>query len=755
MFLKSSLVLSVSLLSLLLSPASSITTFAQQPAKPTPQGQFEPAITRVRNALSLDDAQTEELRKIFAKHEAKLIQLRNRAQGQPYSPQIQAELGAEQTAVRDELTPFLNDEQKMKIATTDLRPIPAPPGFILVDIPRRTMSGPVADRLIPAVSVAPKGKPGQLTDDQKILHLLDRATFGPRPGDLDSVKRMGMPAFLEEQLHPERMDDSDLEKRLAVLPTLQMSSLELLQLYPQPNVADQRAKDKNAPPVYGRPYQVIAELMQQKLVRAADSNRQLQEVMTDFWFNHFNVFWQKDADLYMLTSYERDVIRPNALGKFRDLLLAVAQSPAMMYYLDNWLSVAPGSKRPNAPALPKPPAAQPPKPKPTAAPAAALVARTANHQIAAPTNQAGQKAPEAAKPADQAKPAPAKPAAPPANKPGINENYARELMELHTMGVDGGYTQKDVQEVARCFTGWTIDRPYVNAAFIFKPWTHDEGSKTVLGVTIPGGGGISDGQRVIDILSRHPSTAHFISQKLCQRFVADTPPPKLVDRVAQVFLKTDGDIREVLRAILTSPEFNSTTTFRSKIKSPLELAASAIRAVDGTTNGAPALQSWLQRTGEPLYQYMFPTGYGEDSSRWVNTGVFLNRLNFVVAIANNQVPGTVYDPARFLPSEAVSPDALAERLEASIVHTRLSPESWNAVRVGLAENAPQPAGAHAPAASAEAHAAAMGAAVPVSARSEPQSANRAVPGKLDESAARRKVTQVVQLLFGTAEFQRK
>jgi uncharacterized protein (DUF1800 family) len=315
-------------------------------------------------------------------------------------------------------------------------------------------------------------------------------------------------------------------------------------------------------------------------------------------------------------------------------------------------------------------------------------------------------------------------------------------MELHTLGVDGGYTQKDVQEVARCFTGWTIDRPFQGGGFVFRPWMHDDGSKVVLGVTIPAGGGINDGLRVIDMLARHPSTAHFISRKLCQRFVSDEPPAQLVERIAQVFLKTDGDIREVVRAIISSAEFNSSAAFRAKIKSPLELAVSAIRAVDGDTNGAPALHEWIRRMGEPLYQYAFPTGYGEDSSKWVNTGVFFNRINYAVAFANNQINASTYDPSRLVTADATGNlETLTNQLSALIVHTELSADSLRAVRAGLVEPAvPVNAAANARPA--------------VNNGSRPE----AVPVRAaaaDVSQERRRIAQVIGLLMGTAEFQRR
>src|ERR1700754_2947739 len=313
------------------------------------------------------------------------------------------------------------------------------------------------------------------------------------------------------------------------------------------------------------------------------------------------------------------------MGRFSTLLEATAKSPAMLFYLDNFQSVSPNANRGRA-------ALRPAQQRPGLF---GLMIRDPNRRQQQNPNAMPQRPANVPQPQQQ-------------QRRGINENYARELMELHTLGVDGGYTQKDVQEVARCFTGWTIDKPYQGGAFVFRPWMHDTGSKMVLGVTIPAGGGLSDGLRVIDILSRHPSTARFISKKLCQRFVTDDPPVPLVERVAQVYLKTDGDISELLRAIFTSAEFNSPAVFRAKVKSPLELAVSMIRALDGDTNGGAALHDWLRRMGEPLYQFAFPTGYGENAEKWMNTGVFFNRINFAMALAGNQINGTRFDPARLV-----------------------------------------------------------------------------------------------------------
>ncbi|HEY8461599.1 MAG TPA: DUF1800 domain-containing protein, partial [Blastocatellia bacterium] len=367
-------------------------------------------------------------------------------------------------------------------------------------------------------------------------------------------------------------------------------------------------------------WQPLRELQQAKLLRAIFSEKQLQEVMVDFWFNHFNVAGQKEIARWLVTSYERDAIRPHALGRFKDLLTAVAQSPAMLYYLDNFVS-----QMEQPPPPPKFDADGNPLPRP--------------------------------------------------RRPGLNENYARELMELHTLGVDGGYTQKDVIELARCFTGWTIG-PRGAMTFAFRPRAHDRGEKIFLGIRIAPGGGIEDGLRALDILSKHPATARFISRKLCQRFVADEPPAELVDRVAAKFTETGGEIREVVRAILTSPEFFSPKYYRNKIKSPLDLVASTLRATGASTNGYVPLITVVAKMGEPLYQYLPPTGYDENSAGWMSSATLLERMNFAIAFANNRIGGTRVDISRFAPPGAADdPNGFIDRLLAALVHSDVSPET--------------------------------------------------------------------------------
>ena len=533
----------------------------------------------------------------------------------------------------------------------------------------------------------------QLTDEQRALHALNRLTFGPRPGDLQKVMNMDVNDWIEQQLHPEEISESVLDGKLGLFRTLKMSTRDMVQTFPNNNLVkaaaegkiplptdpmkrsiyevqisilaerqkqDQLARDGKAPdadtkaridkqnqdavamqadgilalpkekrmeailamppderrlfvtnirgpqrdrlladlPSDQREYflamngpvgVVINELQQAKLLRALYGERQLQEVMTDFWFNHFNIYLNKDADQYLVTAYERDVIRAHALGKFKDLLVATAQSPAMLFYLDNWLSMGPKS------------------------PAA----------LAANKGKPGQ------------------------SVPGLNENYGREVMELHTLSVNGGYTQHDVTELARVLTGWTIQPLEQGAAFQFDPKKHDPGDKIVLGQTIPENG-INEGMQVLDMLAHHPNTAKFIAKKLAMRFVADEPPPALVDRLAQKFLSTDGDIREVLRTLFKSPEFWSAKAYRAKVKTPFEFITSSLRATGTDLNNPGPTAGILNKMGMPLYQMVPPTGYSMTASTWMNSEALIDRMNYALALSNGQVGGTNFDAGRLL-----------------------------------------------------------------------------------------------------------
>ncbi|MGD0414126.1 MAG: DUF1800 domain-containing protein [Terriglobales bacterium] len=350
---------------------------------------------------------------------------------------------------------------------------------------------------------------------------------------------------------------------------------------------------------------VVDELMQAKLLRALYSERQLDEVMTDFWFNHFNVFINKGADRYLLTSYERDAIRPHVLGKFEDLLVATAKSPAMLFYLDNWLSVGPDSD------------------------IALGIAPHQRREGPGPGNRSQNRARGNLK-ARQAS--------------GLNENYGRELMELHTLSVNGGYSQKDVTEVAKVFTGWTLEQPNKGGAFRFEPRMHEPGDKIVLGHRVKENGE-KEGLEVLHLLAHNPKTAHFISQKLAMRFVSDDPPPALVDRMARTFLKKDGDIREVLRTMFKSPEFWSSAAYRAKVKTPLEFVVSAVRASGAEVDDARALIGTLNNMGMMPYGMMPPTGYSMKADTWVNSSALLGRMNFALVLAAGKIRGVKIDSA--------------------------------------------------------------------------------------------------------------
>jgi uncharacterized protein (DUF1800 family) len=537
-----------------------------------------------------------------------------------------------------------------------------------------------------------KGLPiTELSADEAIQHALNRLAYGPRPGDAEHIRQMGLAKWIDQQLSPKSIDDSAVEARLSGYPTLRMSTAQLLAEYPNPKqaaksaaqpkqeltpveAAQKQADDaitamaremdpndvaggiaganktsaqqaapapdtpspmKLNPATRGlakndssniepnvvpkaisddskRPARVVEELAMAKTTRAIYSERQLQQVMDDFWFNHFNVFAGKGEVKWYLTTYEREVIEPHTLGKFKDLLTATAKSPAMLFYLDNYLSVDPNAQerlaaqRAMRQQMRRWPYGYPPKPVPA-------------------QNKKKQQR-------------------------GLNENYGRELMELHTLGVDGGYTQKDVTEVARCFTGWTIEKPREIAKFKFDDKMHDPTPKTVLGKKIHAGG-MKDGEQVIEMLAKHPSTAKFISTKLARRFVSDDPPPALVERMAKTFQKSDGDIREVMRTMIYSPDFWTKETYRAKIKTPYELVITSVRALGTDVDTPMPLVQWVARIGQPLYQCQPPTGYSDKSETWVNTGALLNRLNFSLALAGNKVRGSRSDVGALLGSD--------------------------------------------------------------------------------------------------------
>jgi uncharacterized protein (DUF1800 family) len=453
-----------------------------------------------------------------------------------------------------------------------------------------------------------------LTEDEAITHALDRLGYGPRPGDIERIQQMGLENWINQQLHPETINDQATEQRLADFPTVSMASAALENEYPRPNVAAKRMgiteEEYNKrlqqllhppqgmrPAPDTRPQVILNELMAAKMIRAVYSDRQLQEQLDDFWFNHFNIYVYKDQEIYLSGSFDRDAIRPHLFGKFRDMLGASAHNAAMLVYLDNWLS---------------------------ADPEAVARARHATPE----QKRAWKDLPGIG------------------NKKGLNENYGRELMELHTLGVDGGYTQQDVIEVAKCFTGWTVRDPNAKPDFVFDPRLHDTNAKKVLGKTIRAGGE-RDGEAVLDLLVKQPATAHHLSYELAEHFVSDNPPPALVDRMAKTFQKTKGDLRETVRTMIYSPEFWSRANYRAKIKTPFELVASSARALGADVDEPAALVNWVARIGEPLYQCQPPTGYKDNAETWVNTGALLSRLNFALTLAGDHVRGAEVDlPSR-------------------------------------------------------------------------------------------------------------
>ena len=571
----------------------------------------------------------------------------------------------------------------------------------------------VASFALPGNAAGPLDQ--KLSIDKQMVQILNRLTFGPRPGDLEQVRRLGVAEWIDLQLHPDRITENPaLEAKLTPLGTLQLPMWQILEKFPavpaalmarppsffslpQPQIArlmncsvderrttlaaldpdtrrlvlvgappqvleglpedlrqeaasarkaeqDERQKEfrRLMPPLNellspeqmrsvnrgtpdeklallnsfdaekrrqilralppqalaelpelrreamaagNQPQQLVnTELIEHKLFRALYSNRQLEEVLVDFWINHFNVFNGKGPDRVLLTSFERDAIRPHVFGHFKDMLLATARHPAMLFYLDNWQSQTPRKDFPFPAGV---------------------------------------------------------------GRPGLNENYGRELLELHTLGVGGGYTQSDVIAVARAFTGWTIYDFQKFAEFQFNPAMHDRKEKVVLGHTIPAMGAEQDGMQVIDILAHHPSTARFISRKLAQRFVADDPPQALVDRIAAIFIKTDGDLRAVLQALFDSPEFLSEGAWQAKVKSPLEMVVSAVRALNADVTDTFGLAQRIADLGEPLYGKLDPTGYPNTGDAWTNTASVLGRINFANALAANEVAGVKVDISRF------------------------------------------------------------------------------------------------------------
>ena len=521
------------------------------------------------------------------------------------------------------------------------------------------------ERRATPLRVVASTEPREQTADQQVQQVLNRLAFGPRPGDVSKVREMGVDQWIALQLAPDRIADGAADRVLASYETLGKPTSELVGMYEQGQVAIRRQqkqqaqqtqpgdtssrRDLRADVLQSNPQlrdqlrknqRILGDVQSAKLARAVASERQLQEVMTDFWENHFTVFAGKGLVRIFIPAYDRDVIRPRALGNFRDLLGAVAKSPAMLFYLDQWQSAADSAHptlvtaRGRAGGRRAPPAAArggitmeqldrlAPNARLTPEQRRRLEALTPEERLQFVQQRMQQQARGAR---------------------GLNENYARELLELHTLGVDGGYTQTDVVEVARALTGWSMN-PRGAAEFVFRPEIHDAGQKVVLGHALPAGRGIEDGEAVLDIVARDPRTARFIARKLATRFVSDEPAPALVDRAARTFLETNGDIREVIRSIVTSPEFFSRGAYRAKVKSPFELVASALRAVGAQPDTSMRSAQMVAFLGAPIFGHQAPNGWPETGDAWMNSGAILNRINFGLGLAAGRLPGaTVSD----------------------------------------------------------------------------------------------------------------
>src|SRR2546421_488633 len=487
----------------------------------------------------------------------------------------------------------------------------------------------------PAVGAQPAAPlQSPLTPRDSAWHALNRLAYGPRPGEIERVAAGGVLRWIDAQLAPDKIDDETVAKREREFDVLKYDRGDLARLYAEVQRARQERKrmgeiaaDKpDDSPVAMKGRRFAAQFQQLAVVRAALSERQLYEVMVDFWTNHFNVYFAKGADRFLTPDYVEHTIRPHAMGRFEDLLIATAKSPAMLFYLDNWESVAPGA------AMPFP-----------------LSARRRRGQGV---------------------------------RTGINEDYARELLELHTLGVDGGYGQHDVIDVARIFTGWSIRRPQQGADFEFHDWAHDTGDKQVLDIEFERGHGMDEGIRLLKLLANHPATTHHISRQLCQRFVNDDPPDGCVDDAVAAWQRSRGDIREVLRAIFHGPDFWAAANVRAKVKTPLEFVVSAARAVAAEPDTSPRLAQVVARLGEPLYLHVAPDGYPEREAAWVNSGGLLDRMNAAVALASGKLPGVTVVLDSIV--SAGDPDQLIGAVNEKILSGTMSENTKQVLRRELA-----------------------------------------------------------------------
>ena len=518
---------------------------------------------------------------------------------------------------------------------------------------------------VPAPTLPGHDEPRELAVEQQVNQVLERLTYGARPGEAQVVRREGLDRWLKRQLTPENWADRGGDGALANITVLKKSMRELVDSSPQQDVyIRHRRRDlglpDNAPYTFDADDSVryksmtdlgnkrVQQYLAAKMIRAVTSDHQLQEVMTDFWENHFSVFRGKMPTQFTLLEYDRDVIRPNALGKFRDLLGAVAHSAAMLYYLDNFQSTADSAH--------------------LTLPAWQSFAKVRSGADSIRIRQNALR-----------------------RRGGLNENYGRELMELHTLGVDGGYTQTDVINVARALTGWSLATPREGGQFQFNANAHDAEQKVVLGQVLKAGRGVEDGDEVLDILSSHPSTATFIATKLVRHFVSDSAPPSLVKRAADTFTKTDGDIRRVLAVIVSSPEFYAKAAVRAKVKTPYELVASTYRAMQGIPDTTGRTINLTQQLGQQLYGHLTPEGWPDNAGSWMNTGSMLQRINFGSNVGAGRIPGIVL--AKWEPGVRLKTATLADQVEgvgSAILNGEMSPDTHTVLMSGTNPMLPKP-----------------------------------------------------------------
>jgi uncharacterized protein (DUF1800 family) len=540
------------------------------------------------------------------------------------------------------------------------------------------------------MSMAPLASAKPASDDVQVRRREERLSA--------DLKIQGLMDLLPDQRYKKVMAMS-VDERLTIAPGLHGGK-------GQDFLAGMEPKQKETLLAMANPQGVVEEeLVQAKLLRAIYSDRQLEQVMTDFWFNHFNVFAGKGPERVLLTNYEQDVIRPHALGKFEDLLLATAKSPAMLFYLDNWMSEGPNS--PQGLGIPKHPSPY----RPHYPPGSPYVKRKQNN--------------------------------------GLNENYGRELLELHTLSVNGGYTQRDVTEVAKVFTGWTIEKPYEGLGFKYDPRMHEPGPKFVLGHKIKPKGE-DEGKEVLHLLATSPRTAHFISLKLAQRFVSDEPPPALVDRMAKNFLKKKGDIREVLTTLFQSPEFWAADNYRAKVKTPLEFVASAVRATGADVDDAMPLARQIANMGMPLYAAQPPTGYSMKAETWVSSSALLNRMNFALGLTGGKVRGVKVDSVQLAGGPPPPADATValSALETKLLAGDLSTQTHDSIMAQITAGQIQALQLQTPAKNAAAN-------PPDKSPQDKDKDKKSSQRKPADAARPPDASTIAGLLLGSPEFQRR